>query len=456
MKIFFSRDEDIDGMTVEQLREAYKKLRDAYFGNRAKDSTNSSIPSSKDQKKPDKKLQQRSLRVSTGKPSGGQKGHPGSTRGQTRKPDHVVSCAPEQCSQCAMSLVDLTGDVHSRRQEVDIPPIIPVITEYQQMVIICPCGHHEYGLFPSHITAPVQLGLNLRSMVTYLNITHKLPYQRLTQLIDDFVHLRISEGSVENILGYALKQAQPVQAEILTMIKEGKWTGGDETGTRVAGKRCWEWVWQNAAGSFYAIEPSRGYDVVKKYFGEDYRGTLLHDCWGAQNKTPAKQHQHCHPHYQRDLQLSVDISRCPWAYQVQRFLWKSQRAQKQIWKEGFSPDLRVQVQQSYEQALDGLLTHSPSHPTSLKVAKRLRKHREKIFPFLYDPDIPPDNNSSERAIRNAKLHAKISGGFRCMRGAQRHAVLLSFIETVKKQDRGVLQSIRELLQGIFVLRPQCT
>jgi transposase len=452
MKLLYCRDNDIDDMTVEQLRDAYKKLRDAYFGNRAKDSTNSSIPSSKDQKKPDKQPRQRSLRVSTGKASGGQKGHAGSTRGQTRKPDHIVPCFPFLCSDCALPLSDIAGDIHSRRQEVDIPPIVPVITEYQQMVVACPCGHREYGSFPAHITAPLQLGQNLRSMVTYLNIAHKLPYQRLTQLIDDFVHLRISEGSVENILSYALKKAQPIQSEILAMIKEGKWTGGDETGTRVAGKRCWEWVWQNMFGSFYAIEASRGYDVVKKYFGEDYKGTLLHDCWGAQNKTPAKQHQHCHPHYQRDLQLSVDITHCPWAYEVQRLLWKSQRAQKKIWVEGFSSDLRVRVQQSYEQALDRLLALLPVHPESLKVAKRLRRHREKIFPFLYDPDIPPDNNSSERAIRNAKLHAKISGGFRCMRGAQRHAVLLSFIETVKKQDRDVLQSIRELLQGNFVLR----
>jgi transposase len=456
MKIVCMRHEDIDGMTVEELREAYKKLQDLYFGNRAKDSTNSSIPSSKDQKKPDKQSQQRSLRVSTGKASGGQKGHDGSTREQTRTPDHIFPCAPEHCSQCAMPLLDLISDIHSRRQEVDIPPIVPVITEYQQMVVDCPCGHREYGSFPAHITAPLQLGQNLRSMVTYLNISHKLPYQRLTQLIDDFVHLRISEGSVENILSYALAKAQPIQVDILAMIKEEKWIGGDETGTRVAGKRWWEWVWQNDAGSLYAIEPSRGYDVVKKHFGEDYQGTLLHDCWGAQNKTPAKQHQHCHPHYQRDLQLSVDLSRCPWAWQVQRLLWKSQRAQKRIWAERFSPHLRVQVQQSYEQVLDRLLTFLPVHPESLKLAKRLRRHREKIFPFLYDPDIPPDNNSSERAIRNAKLHAKISGGFRSMRGAQRHAVLLSFIETVKKQDRDVLRSIQELLQGTFVLRPSYT
>jgi len=452
MQILYCRDDDIDSMTVEQLRDAYKKLRDTYFGNQAKDSTNSSIPSSKDQKKPDKEPRQRSLRVRTGKASGGQRGHAGATRRQTRAPDHIVLCAPSFCAQCALPLSDVAGDVAARRQEIDIPPIVPVITEYRQIVVDCPCGHRGYGAFPSHITAPLQLGNNLRSMVTYLNISHKLPYQRLTQVIDDFVHLRISEGSVENILGYALTKALPVQTEILAMIKEGKWVGGDETGTRVAGKRCWEWVWQNTAGSVYAIEPSRGYDVVKKHFGEDYRGTLLHDCWGAQNKTPAKQHQHCHPHYQRDLQLAVDVARCPWAWQVQRLLWKSQRAQKQIWKEGFSLDVRTHVQQSYERQLDRLLEHRPLHPPSLRIAKRLRKHREKIFPFLYDLDIPPDNNSSERAIRNAKLHAKISGGFRCMRGAQRHAVLLSFIETVKKQNRDVLQSIQGLLEGTFTLR----
>ena len=453
MKMSFLPDKDLRGKSKEELIEEYKKLRDAYFGTHPlKDSTNSSIPSSKDQKKPDKTQQQRSLRTNTGKKSGGQPGHPGVTRAQTRKPDHVIPCIPLQCGCCKRSLTGMPMDAHASRQEVDIPPIVPVVTEYQQMMITCRCGHREYGEFPAHITAPVQLGLNLRSMATYLNISHKIPYQRLTQIIDDFVHLRISEGSVENILGYARKKAAPLGTDILALIKEGKWTGSDETGTRVAGKRCWEWVWQNKAGSCYVVDEHRGYDVVKKYFGEDYTGTLLHDCWGAQNKTPAKQHQHCHPHYQRDLQLCVDLSRCPWAHVVQRLLWKSQRAQKKIWGEGFSSAVRGRVQQEYERQLDRLLESPPQFPESKKLWKRLRKHREKIFPFLYDPDIPSDNNSSERAIRNAKLHAKISGGFRNMRAAQRHATILSFIETVKKQDRDILQSIRELLQGTFVLR----
>ena len=64
-----------------------------------------------------------------------------------------------------------------------------------------------------------------------------------------------------------------------------------------------------------------------------------------------------------------------------------------------------------------------------------------------DPDIPFDNNSSERAIRNAKLHKKISGGFRSDHGAERHVVLLSVIETCKKRKMDILASLKLMLQG---------
>ena len=35
-----------------------------------------------------------------------------------------------------------------------------------------------------------------------------------------------------------------------------------------------------------------------------------------------------------------------------------------------------------------------------------------IFTFLEHPNIPPDNNGSERAIRNVKVKIKVSGQFK--------------------------------------------
>ncbi len=66
------------------------------------------------------------------------------------------------------------------------------------------------------------------------------------------------------------------------------------------------------------------------------------------------------------------------------------------------------------------------------IQKRLRKYREYIFTFLYSPEVPPDNNASERATRNIKVKQKVSGQFRSTHGAFRLAVLRSITDTVLK------------------------
>ena len=57
---------------------------------------------------------------------------------------------------------------------------------------------------------------------------------------------------------------------------------------------------------------------------------------------------------------------------------------------------------------------------------------------------------AERAIRMAKVKQKISGGFRSKRGAERHAVLLSIIETPKKQGLNILETIQAALNQSLV------
>ena len=42
---------------------------------------------------------------------------------------------------------------------------------------------------------------------------------------------------------------------------------------------------------------------------------------------------------------------------------------------------------------------------------RMIKHQDYILTFLYHPKVPPDNNGSERAIRNVTVKQKVSGQF---------------------------------------------
>ena len=78
--------------------------------------------------------------------------------------------------------------------------------------------------------------------------------------------------------------------------------------------------------------------------------------------------------------------------------------------------------------------------------KRMFKYYDYVFNFLRNKDIPPDNNGSERAIRNFKIKLKISGFFKSFQGAQVYATIRSVIDTAIKNNQNPLEIIRLIAQ----------
>ena len=72
---------------------------------------------------------------------GGQPGHPGHTRTliPVEDVDEVVPLKPERCRGCH---APLSGDDPTpfRHQVIEIPPIKPVVTEYQWHQLVCPAA----------------------------------------------------------------------------------------------------------------------------------------------------------------------------------------------------------------------------------------------------------------------------------------------------------------------------
>ena len=84
---------------------------------------------------------------------GGQPGHPGSTRSliPVEEVDAVVVLKPEQCMHCHASL---SGDDPKpwRHQVIEIPPIKPVVTEYQWHQLVCAgCGEVTRARWPEGV-----------------------------------------------------------------------------------------------------------------------------------------------------------------------------------------------------------------------------------------------------------------------------------------------------------------
>ena len=71
------------------------------------------------------------------------------------------------------------------------------------------------------------------------------------------------------------------------------------------------------------------------------------------------------------------------------------------------------------------------------------KGRNYLFTFLYDLEVPPDNNASERAVRNVKIKQKISGQFKS--GQDTFCILRSIIDTLRKRQLNVLEYLAKIV-----------
>lgn len=424
-------------LLVLKLTEKINKLE--------KNSNNSSKPPSTDIVKKNK-----SLRWKSNNKTWWQKWHEWCSEKQSDNPDKIIECKPNRCSVCWKEFDSNTKfKVLWRKQKIDISKIIKLITEYRLMWTKCSCWHKEKWEYPSDIKAPVQYWTNLQSFVGYLSVSHSIPQKRITNIFNDMLGIKLSSGTIDNILSKTKNKISDYTEEIMKIIKRWKWVWSDETWTRVQKENWYCWTWQNELWSYYFSKKSRAYQVVYDIFWEDYHWTMLHDCFAAQNNTVAKDHQLCHPHLLRDLIYCLELENSSWAFSMIHLLLKSEKARNIIWKEWFDEKKRKEIQEYYIDRLDDMLKIVPETKETLRLYKRFKKHKMMIFTFMKYSDIPHHNNSSEQAIRSHKIKKKVSGWFRSEQWISRHDTILSFIETMKKQDRNILQSLKQAIEGNF-------
>ena len=98
-----------------------------------------------------------------------------------------------------------------------------------------------------------------------------------------------------------------------------------------------------------------------------------------------------------------------------------------------------------EQKLDRLLAGHYTNPDNLRMANRLRKHRDALFTFLKHPQVDPTNNLAERQLRPAVIVRKLPGGNRTEQGAHTHEILATLAVTVRQQGISFADVVRALL-----------
>ena len=421
---------------IMQLLEKIERLT------HSKNSRNSSVPPSKDENRP---LKNQSLRNKSDKKVGGQNGHEGTTLKMVENPDKTILHTPNFCKNCGDTLELEPSEFVSRRQIIDIPPIKPAYTEHQIFKKVCRCGFCNVAEFPAEVSSNISYGVNIQATIAYLHTRQYLPFERMSEFFENFCNLPISQGTICNLLDKFAQKAQPAYDLIANKIENEKVVGSDETGIKINGGKGWFWTWQNGFITYIAFSKNRGFASIEANFIKGFqKAVLVHDCWSSHFKTGCKTHQLCSSHLLRELNFFEERYQSKWATDFKTLIHKALEAKKNLTHQDYDKPIKIRNEIILNLKLL-LQTPIPKQQKDLcAFHKRMTKYEDYIFAFLFYPYVPPDNNGSERAIRNVKVKQKISGQFKTERGAHIYAVIRSVTDTCIKNGQNILFAFKTI------------
>ena len=396
-------------------------------------SKNSSMPPSTDTYKPSKNT---SLREKSGKKSGGQLGHEGHSLPFVQTPDKEINLYPKQCKSCGGSLSEQDGLLISTRQVIDLPVVEPIYIHYNQYQISCSCGCVNASEYEKEVSAPNQYSKRTRELIVYLNIRQYIPINRIKEYMRSIYGINMSEGTICNMLKKEAEIVQPIYDSIKNELENAKCLGVDETSySRKNDSKGWFWVWQNPLNTFIKASTNRANATAKEQFPDGFsKSVLVSDCYASNLSTKALDHQYCLTHILREFNHCQQLYPASSLSKRWKDIIKESMDLKKKMHEMKSEKYKeacLAIEYKYADLID-LSIESP-HAKLIKLGKRFAKNIDGLTTFLFYKDVPPDNNGSERSIRNVKVKTKISGYFTTVKTAQTFAILRSVTDTAIKR-----------------------
>ncbi len=106
--------------------------------------------------------------------------------------------------------------------------------------------------------------------------------------------------------------------------------------------------------------------------------------------------------------------------------------------------LKAGIEEDYAKNIELYSQKKVKRSVSLNFLNRLSGYRPKILAFMYDFNIPFDNNLAEHELRMVKVKQKISGTFRSSAGAKAFTRIRGYIPTVRKQSENGLDWLKSI------------
>jgi transposase len=377
---------------------------------------------------------------------GAKPGHRGSRRPPPERVDRRKEHRADRCPECGGRL-QRCEETRTRYTE-DIPDIQPEVTEHTIHRDWCPKCRKRVEPAVADALPGSTLGNHVLVLSAWLHYALGNTLGQIVEVFNFHLQMKITPGGLVQMWYRLQAILYPWYEQIRQEALRSAVLFGDESGWRVDGKTHWLWCFTTRDLTYYMIDRSRGSPALRKFFIEEFGGTLVTDFWAAYNAVVCALRQTCLVHLLRELE-HTEKYKSPgkhwpaFARKLRRLLGDAIR----LWRgRGEMPQASYASRRGRLAArLQGLIDTPWKDRHAKRLVKRLRRHQNDLFTFLDQPDVPFDNNTAERGIRPAVLIRKNSCGNRSQHGADCQAVLMSIFRTVKQRGHDPIRTIVKAL-----------
>jgi transposase len=387
------------------------------------------------------------------KTRGGQPGHPRHERTLIPSADctSVVTLKPSACRRCGTVLLG-TDTAPFRHQVWELPEIKPLITEYQQHRLICPCcGESTCAPLPPGVPTG-QSGPRLIAFTATLMALFRQSKRRTALFVSTVLNIPCSASLTVKHQSLATQALRPAYDELVQALPEQSHLNGDESPTKEGTTKAWLWTFVAQAFTVFALRGSRAATAISDLLGETFAGVM--SCDRAKMYWQCGRLQWCWAHLKRDFQALVEHP----DKQVQRLGRDLLRPTQELFRQWARCRDGTLTREELQRILapvraevNALLLRGfySGNPRLVGMCRELHEHRNWLWTFLDVAGVEPTNNAAERSLRQAVIWRKLSFGTQSAGGSRFVETMLSVIETCRQQDRNVLAFVTQAVEARF-------
>ena len=425
------------------------------------DGTNHGIPTS--MTPINKKKVIPNTREKSDKPKGGQVGHK-KHKLEKFKEDEITEIHEhkvEQCPCCNSHAIKETGEV-KEKDELDYKIVVEKrchkFIEYK-----CEeCGETFHEEIPNNLKEENQYGPEVQALELTLMNQANVTINKAKKIT-----YGMTKGEIDLSEGYIAKLQKRASDKLCDFMKEMKaeiikqpilhW---DDTVIMIDTNR--------SCLRFYGTEKLAMYTAHSK---KDKNGLDEDGILNVLDRETIVEHDHnkinynddycfknaeCNVHLIRDLKKVIDNLNHTWAKQLIELITKMNNKRKWLIKKGkeeFEQEELNKFEDKFEKIMIEANKQNEEEQQKYYVDKeaalilRILDYKNEFFLWIYNFEVPFENNLSERGLRGVKSKQKVSGQFWSVESASWYATIKTYIETCNRNNVNIYNALVMLSLG---------